>query len=288
MSMAAESVPRPQMARAIGIVQMGQRLGPALGPLVGGMLAPIVGLRRAFLVTAGFYVVALLMMLIFYQEPRTRQARQATRGLVSVARELAATPGFLLVLAAIFTLQTVDRSFSPILPLFVEQLGVPSERVATVAGLLFSLIAACAALGHRTAHAVMRRSTARAIIMTVAGVLAAALTLVVFLPSLSMLTLALVVVAFGIGVAMTAAYSVAGALLPADAHVTGFGIMTTASLVGLAFSPVLAGVVGVSGLRVVFVVDVLLLVALGIAVATRLTPTTVAHGKDEREPSDEM
>jgi MFS family permease len=134
----------------------------------------------------------------------------------------------------------------------------------------------------------MRRSRARAIIMTVAGVLAAALTLVVFLPSLAMLTLALVVVAFGIGVAMTAAYSVAGALLPADAHVTGFGIMTTASLVGLAFSPMLAGVVGASGLRVVFVVDVLLLVALGIAVAMRLEPTTVAHVEDEREPSDEL
>jgi DHA1 family multidrug resistance protein-like MFS transporter len=288
MSMAAESVARDQMAHAIGIVQMGQRLGPALGPLVGGVLAPVVGLRRAFLVTAGFYLVALLMMLVIYQEPRTRQARQATRGPWSVARELAATPGFLLVLAAIFTLQTVDRSFQPILPLFVEQLGVPGDRVATVAGLLFSLIAACAAFGHRAAHAVMRRSPARAIIMTVAGVLAAALTLVVFLPSLAMLTLALVVVAFGIGVAMTAAYSVAGALLPADAHVTGFGIMTTASLVGLAFSPMLAGVVGASGLRVVFVVDVLLLVALGIAVAMRLEPTTVAHVEDEREPSDEL
>ena len=70
----------------------------------------------------------------------------------------------------------------------------------------------------------------------------------------------------GIGVAMTAAYSVAGALLPADAHVTGFGIMTTASLVGLAFSPVLAGFVGAPACSVVFVVDVLLLMALGIAV----------------------
>ena len=86
-------------------------------------------------------------------------------------------------------------------------------------------------------------------------------------PSLSTLTAALVVASFGIGVAMTAAYSVAGALLPADAHVTGFGIMTTASLVGLAFSPVLAGFVGASGLRVVFVVDVLL--SLGMAVAVR-------------------
>ena len=81
---------------------------------------------------------------------------------------------------------------------------------------------------------------------------------------------------------MTAAYSVAAAQLPPDAHVTGFGIMTTASLIGLAFSPVLAGFVGASGLTVVFVVNVLLLVALGIAVAAgmRSSPVAVADAAD--------
>ena len=54
---------------------------------------------------------------------------------------------------------------------------------------------------------------------------------------------------------------------------TGFGIMTTASLIGLAFSPVLAGFVGASGLRVVFIVDVLLMVGLGVAVATGMRAT---------------
>ena len=37
------------------------------------------GLRRSFLVTALFYVVALLMMAVFYKEPRVRHARAATR-----------------------------------------------------------------------------------------------------------------------------------------------------------------------------------------------------------------
>ena len=287
VAMAAESVPRHQMARAIGVVQMGQRLGPALGPLLGGVLAPLVGLRRAFLVTAGFYLLALLLMIAFYKEPRTRQARQASRGLLSVVRELAATPGFLLVLAAIFTLQTVDRSFQPILPLFIEQLGIPGPRIATVAGLLFSLVAACAALGHRAAHTIMHRSNPRRIIMTVAATLACALLLLAVVPSFWLLTAVLIVVSFGIGVAMTAAYSVAGALLPADAHVTGFAVMTTASLVGLAFSPVLAGVVGASSLRVVFAVDVLLLVALGVAIASRLTPAAVAQVEDDRPAGSE-
>jgi MFS family permease len=71
-------------------------------------------------------------------------------------------------------------------------------------------------------------------------------------------------------VATTTIYSVAGSLLPADAHATGFGIMTTASLVGLAVSPVVAGLIGGTGLRIVFVADVALLLVLAVLVARRL------------------
>jgi len=283
MSMAAESVPRAEMPRAIGAVQMAQRLGPALGPIVGGMLAPVVGLRRAFLVTALFYLAALLMVVVFYREPRTRHARAAARSLVSVVRELAATPGFLPALAVIFTLQTVDRSFSPILPLFVEQLGTAGSRVATVSGLLFSLAAVCAAVGHKVAGGLLARWSPRLLVTTVAVTTAAALAAMVLLPSMWTLTLALVTASLGIGVAMTAAYSVAGALLPADAHVTGFGIMTTASLVGLAFSPVLAGFVGASGLGIVFVVDIALLVGLAMLAAARMRPARVQEAIDAPE-----
>ena len=119
--------------------------------------------------TALFYVAALVMIIVFYREPRVRQAREAGRSLRSVFSELAGTHGFLLTLAVIFTLQTVDRSFSPILPLFVEQLGVETGRVATVSGLLFSLIAVCAALGHRTATRFMARWSPKAIMTTVVG-----------------------------------------------------------------------------------------------------------------------
>ena len=280
MSMAAASVPRSEMPRAIGLVQMGQRLGPAVGPIVGGLVAPIVGLRRAFLITAVIYLVALVMVVVFYREQRVAQARQASRSLLAVLREMTATPGFLLALAVIFTLQTVDRSFSPILPLFVEELGVPGDRIATVAGLLFSLIAISAAAGHRLAGAVIARWSPRAVVTTVAVATSSALMVMVLVPSMWALAAALFVASLGIGIAMTAAYSMAGALVPADAHVTGFGLMTTASLVGLAFSPVLAGFVGASGLRVVFVVDVLLLAAMAILVAARMRPARVRETVD--------
>jgi hypothetical protein len=64
--------------------------------------------------------------------------------------------------------------------------------------------------------------------------------------------------------------------------------MTTASLIGLAFSPVLAGLVGASGLRVVFLVDVVLLLALAAVVAARMRPATrtnqTAAGADSEVP----
>jgi MFS transporter, DHA1 family, multidrug resistance protein len=286
MSMAAQSVPRDQMPRAIGFVQMGQRLGPAIGPVVGGLIAPLVGLRRAFLVTAAFYVVALIMVGVFYHEPPLRRSVAARRSLVAVFRQLAATPGFLLALAVIFTLQTVDRSFAPILPLFVEQLGVVSGRVTTVSGLLFSMAAVCAAFGHHLAGAFMARWPPRVLMTTVACVVALSLIAIVAVPTLWTLAIALVVASFGIGIAMTAAYSVGSTLLPADAHVTGFGIMTTASLVGLAFSPVLAGLVGAKGLLIVFVVDVVLLLALALAVFARMGAGAVTRrGQDVPDTS---
>jgi MFS family permease len=269
MAMAAESVSREEMPRAIGTVQMAQRLGPAVGPIVGGLIAPLVGLRRSFLITALFYLAAMILMMLFYREPRGKRTAAAPRGLVAVARELAATPGFLLALAAIFTLQTVDRSFGPILPLFVDQLGVPGGRIATISGILFSTIAVCAALGHRTAGRFMARWSPRALVTTISITTAAALIAIVVIPSMWTLTMALIVASVGIGIAMTAAYSVASALIPPDAHVTGFGVMTTASLIGLAFSPVVSGLVGASGLRVVFLVDVVLLLVLAVAVAGR-------------------
>ena len=270
MSMAAASVRREEMPRAIGAVQMGQRLGPAVGPIVGGMIAPVVGLRRAFLVTAAFYVLAMVLMGFFYREPPRRPVPHAGRSLRSVVVQLVATPAFVVALAVIFTLQTVDRSFSPILPLFVEQLGIPAGAVTTVSGVLFSLVAVCAALGHRVAGRFMRRWSPPPLITAIALSTAMALVLIVVVPSIATLTVGLIVASFGIGIAMTAAYSVAGTLLPADAHVTGFGIMTTASLIGLAFSPVLAGFVGATGLHIVFVVDVILLIALAAVVSRRI------------------
>src|SRR5205814_10149196 len=79
------------------------------------------------------------------------------------------------------------------------------------------------------------------------------------------MTVASAVLGLGIGAAMTASYSAAGAVIPPGAHGTGFGVLTSASLVGMASSPFVAGLVGGSSIRIVFFVDLALM---GILAAT--------------------
>ena len=136
------------MAHAIGHVQTAQRLGPALGPIIGGVLAQIVGLRNAFLVTSGFYLVALVLVFVLYHEPRTRTAGEVPAAGPVSFRNVLAFENFVLLMVVIFGLQFVDRSFGPILPLYVAQLGTPLARVPLLAGVLFSIAAGAAALGN--------------------------------------------------------------------------------------------------------------------------------------------
>ena len=80
-------------------------------------------------------------------------------------------------------------------------------------------------------------------------------------PRLSALVAAAVLFGFGIGVAFTTIYTVAGQRVPARARGVAFGFLTTASLSGLALSPIVSGLLGSFSMRGVFVADAAGLVA---------------------------
>ncbi|HEX6163112.1 MAG TPA: MFS transporter, partial [Vicinamibacterales bacterium] len=260
----------------------GHRLGPAIGPVIGGVLAPLVGLRNSFLFAAAFYLAAMLLVLFVYQDPPRRAAAAKTRGGWEVFSQLLRKPGFLLALFVIFGLQTVDRSFGPVLPLFVQQVGVDGGRIAFVAGVLFSLGAISAAAGSQIGPRLLKRRSAKTVLVGGTLTAAVALAAIVVAPSVWILAIAIVVAGTAMGAGTTTIYAVAGGLLPADAHATGFGIMTTASLMGLAVSPVVAGFIGAAGLRIVFVADVLLLLVLAGLIASRLR----AQAKNKSDSGD--
>jgi DHA1 family multidrug resistance protein-like MFS transporter len=275
ITMAADSVPPHQMASAIGTVQIAHRLGPGFGPAIGGTIAPLVGLRLAFLVSAGFYVIALALVVFLYRERHTRfeRRRQAVPEGRVTFRNVLALQNFVLLMGVLFGVQLVDRSLGPILPLFVGSIGVSERNVAQVSGILFSVLASATAIGHWLCDRLLRIASPRAVISGAAA--AGAFAAVGFSISQGVLMLGICGLLFGgaIGAAMTATYTAAGTLTPKTAHGTGFGLLTSASLAGLALSPVVSGLIAARSIRAVYLLDSVVLVGVAILVSRIMIET---------------
>lgn len=267
LTMAADSAPRDRMAYAIGFVQTAQRLGPAIGPIIGGAIAQMVGMRNTFLVTAVFYLIAVILVIFMYREPPVHHAGDDESGGRVSFRNVLAFENFILLMAVVFGLQFVDRSFGPILPLYVTELGTPRDRVALVSGVLFSIAAGAGAIGHHFCGRLLKRLTARAVIAGSVSIGAAGALIYVLAGNTWLLVLGTPIFGIAIGVATTAAYTAASSVMPGTARGAGFGLLTTASLTGLALSPIVSGILGATSIRAVFVLDVIALGALALFVS---------------------
>jgi MFS family permease len=273
LSMAALSAPPEKVAFAVGTVQTAHRLGPAIGPIIGGVLAPLVGLRNAFLFAAAFYAVAFVIVTVLYREP-PRGPKQPRGDLRTSFGTILTFENFLLLMLVIFGFQVVDRSFGPVLSLYLDQLGYPSADVPLLAGILFSVLALSAAAGNQLAARLARRHSPRSVIATAALIAAGALSLVIISSNVWVLAAWLAVFGSCIGTSMTTAYTAANAVIPREVHSTAFGFLTSAQLIGVAASPVLAGLVGARSIRVVFVAGVVALVSLAVVVRNVMVERT--------------
>ena len=272
LSMAAASVPRDRMAGAIGAVQTAQRIGPTIGPVIGGVLAGAVGHRHAFLVAAAVYLFALILLSVMYTEPRHHASVDAEEPARVTFRDILAFENFLVALALILGMQLVERSFEPVLPLYLGLLGFGEGRVPILAGVLFSALALAGALGHQLAATMLKRVSARVVIVLSLVWAAAGLSMFATVGTTAWLVAGMALVGLGIGTASTAAYAAAGAVIPRHAHGASFGLLTGASLLGMSFGPMMGGLVAARSIRAVFVTGI---VAFGmLAVTARRTMVT--------------
>jgi DHA1 family multidrug resistance protein-like MFS transporter len=253
LTMAAESAPSAQIAVAIGWVQTAQRLGPALGPVVGGMFAHAFGLRLAFVAAAALFFGAFVLVLVGYREGPLQRNEAAAEHLPRVTlRSLLEVPYFRLFLIVIFSLQMVDRSFGPVLPLYLREIGTPLSQVPVVAGLVFTVAAGSAAFGNYMCAWLLQRAAAPQVVIGATAMASIAALIFSFGPASSLLLAAAIVFGLGIGLAFTTIYTVAGQRVPEQSRGVAFGYLTTASLSGLALSPVVSGFLGAINIRSVF------------------------------------
>ena len=275
LAMAAAQAPREDTGRAVGLVQAAQILSAAIGPFAGGLLADAIGMRRTFLVAAGVCALTLLLVLILYTEtrrPREREREAASGGFRSVI----ALPGLLTLLAVLFGVNFIGRSFTPILPLHLQDLGVPTARLASATGILISVYSiAAAASATLLGRASRSRSPRRLLLLTLLGG-APIVASIALVPSYrAILALAVLGGLVG-GGTLTLCYTMGGLMVPQGIRTTAFGFFSGAALFGGAISPSIAGLIAHASFRGIYWVDAALYLVLA---------TVLVWGRPRREAS---
>ena len=240
------------LSKAISRLQMAQILGAIVGPLAGGGVAALFGIRASAVV--GGIVIALGSMLVanWFHEPKGRRSLQK-------GPSAPVSPAMLwLPITTLLAVQFTDASFNPILPLILARNGVDSGAVAGLAGLAASLSSSAAAGGSALAGRIVRQSASRRFMVLTGGSLALAAIAAVIAP-LPWGLVALRAVCGGLVAAIAvAAYSAGGLAVSAGQRGSAYGWLSSSGMAGYAASPLVAGGLASFDLRGVLVVDALL------------------------------
>ncbi len=265
LAMATAQAPREETGRAVGLIQAAQILSAAIGPLAGGLLADAIGTRRTFVATAGLCALALALVLAFYEERGRGEARPAEPQPAFGA--IVALPGAVALLVVLFLVNFIGRSFTPILPLHLQSLGVPPGHLASATGVLISAYSVAAAASALYLGRLSRdRSPGGLLLLTLVGgaLIVAPMALV---PSFGPILGLAALLGLVSGGSLTLCYTIGGLMVPAAVRTTAFGFFSGAALFGGAISPTVAGLVAHVSLRGIYWVDAALYVALAAALA---------------------
>lgn len=140
MVLIATQTPKEKSGWALGTLSAGMTAGSLVGPLIGGIFPPLIGIRNTFFCVGAVIFVSFLATVFLIEETkRPPQARKALgRG------GFASLPDKRPVIAMLITgslLLIASMSIEPIITLYVAQLSPASANVALISGLVMSATA---------------------------------------------------------------------------------------------------------------------------------------------------
>jgi DHA1 family multidrug resistance protein-like MFS transporter len=271
VALASTIAPRHQVGEAVGLIQATQLSSGIAAPFIGGVLVDAFGLHGSFFVASALCAVAFLVISFAYRDedeqgegrPAQPADTKARNKPVTSVRQYLHLPIFIGLLVTVFTIQFVDRSFGPLLPLYISTLGAPAERLGSITGLVMTLGAVAASFAAVQAGRLSSRVEPRPLLFgsLVAGaILCLPLAFVNHWVQLLVIRALLGLLAGG---ALTLAYAIGGREMPSNAKMGAFGTLAGIGQVGGATSPFITGVLSKwASLSAIFIVDTILYVLL--------------------------
>jgi MFS transporter, DHA1 family, multidrug resistance protein len=255
VGLVTQLAPKEKVPSVIGSLQSVQILSAAAGPLVGGILATSIGVRNTFIVTGLMNFGSLVSILLLYRD--TDASEVSTTVSMEEPAESASgfwrRPEFFTAILILFFVNMADRTFGPILPLFLEELGTPRNGLEMAAGILISAAAFGEALSAWLSGKLASRISLRHLITARLIFSIVVLMPMVFVHSAEQFSILRVLLALLAGGTLTLALSAAHHVIPSEHRGAGFAALSGASMLGTAVGPLAAGAIADFSIRSVFV-----------------------------------
>jgi len=260
ITLVATQTPDEHLGFSLGAMQTAQFVGQALGPLVGGVIADALGIRRVFVVSAIMMAVSVTLTITLVREKRQEAdpdaaGDQAPQDGFWAGMRTALSRDILMLLLGMACVSLAYAVVSPIMSLYVQSLAPDSERLSTLAGAAVSVSAVTSAVASLAVGRLGDRHGQKAVLV-VCGFCAMA----IHIPQawVNAIWQLLVLRAFQ-GVFLGGMTPTANALLakitPEERRGTVFGISSSFSAGGRAVGPAIgAGVAAAFGMPPVFLV----------------------------------
>ena len=143
VTLVSTGTPDEHLGTALGVMQTSQFVGQAMGPVVGGLLADALGYRAVFPIAGVLMAISLLLVVTLvrekFQAPEKKAGRQ--RGSWRQGFQGMLNRSTVVLLISLGSISFALMVLSPILSLYVKSLSVDQTRLATLAGMVFSVSA---------------------------------------------------------------------------------------------------------------------------------------------------
>lgn len=257
--------PPKKLGICLGIMQGALTAGGVIGPLFGGILAEIFGMRMSFFLAAAALFLNFLVLVFFIKEPPD-DTNQATEKQAEEKPNLWKNPLIRNMLIYAVFVQFVILIIQPVLTTYVSELTGQMDNLIFISGLVFSLGGFASAIsaplwGRFGQHHGFHTALTYALIAT---------SICFFLQALPNDLTLFAASQFAVGLFFSGIYPSINAILAenTDAHTKGhvFGLLFSAQQIGSMTGPLLGGVVATFlGIKYIFILAAFIVLAISIA-----------------------
>ncbi|MCK9689403.1 MFS transporter [Scleromatobacter humisilvae] len=138
--MIGSQVPQAKAGWALGVLSTGALCGNLIGPLVGGFLPELVGIRGSFFLGGGLIAIAAVATILLVKEDFSPVSKSHL-ATVPKRRPKSEWLAILALLLASSMVLLASMSVEPIITIYIQQLGVDKAKLPRYAGFIMSATA---------------------------------------------------------------------------------------------------------------------------------------------------